>query len=118
MPGNSKRQGAVRKTAKAPAPKGSGGNRRQGLEGKGPTPRAENRPGHKVGKRVEAEKRAVEAMASFPSREATLEEDQLNIKGPKSVLDRFRALRKAERYPYATLLGMLMDAYDQKKKST
>ncbi len=45
---------------------------------------------------VEAEKRAVEAVASFPSREATLEEDQLNIKGPKTVLDRFRALRKAE----------------------
>lgn len=64
---------------------------------------------------VEAEKRAVEAMASFPSREATLEEDQLNIKGPKSVLDRFRALRKAERYPYVTLLEMLMDAYEQKR---
>lgn len=65
---------------------------------------------------VEAEKRAVEAMASFPSREATLGEDQLNIKGPKPVLDRFRALRKAERYPYATLLEMLMDAYEQQPR--
>ncbi len=64
---------------------------------------------------VAAEKKAVEAVASFPSREATLEDDQLNIKGPKSVLDRFRALRKAERYPYATLLEMLMDAYEQKR---
>ena len=64
---------------------------------------------------VAVEKRAVEAAASFPSREATLEEDQLNIKGPKAILDIFRALRKAERYPYATLLGMLMDAYEKQR---
>lgn len=63
---------------------------------------------------VQAERKAVEAVASFPSREATLEEDQLNIKGAKAILDRFRALRKAERYPYATLLAMLMDAYEKR----
>lgn len=65
---------------------------------------------------VQAERKAVKATASFPSREPTSEEeDQLNIKGPKQVLQRFRALRKAERYPYATLLGMLMDAYEKQK---
>ena len=41
MPGNSQRKGAVRNTeAKKPRGVGSGGNRRQGLEGKGPTPKA------------------------------------------------------------------------------
>lgn len=56
MAGNSKRKGAVRNTeAKKPRAVGSGGNRRQGLEGKGPTPKATERPGHVTGKRVRAE---------------------------------------------------------------
>jgi 23S rRNA (guanosine2251-2'-O)-methyltransferase len=47
--GNSRRPGARRKpgTKKGPT-KGSGGNRRKGLEGKGPTPPAEKRPNHKA----------------------------------------------------------------------
>ena len=48
MPGNERYPGASRRRPgkkKGPT-KGSGGNRRQGLEGKGPTPRAENRVGH------------------------------------------------------------------------
>ncbi len=49
MAGNSKRQGAIRKPGvKKGATVGSGGNRRQGLEGKGPTPKATERPGHKA----------------------------------------------------------------------
>jgi 23S rRNA (guanosine2251-2'-O)-methyltransferase len=45
--GNSKRRGAVRKDGtKKGAVVGSGGQRRRGLEGKGPTPPAERRPGH------------------------------------------------------------------------
>ena len=52
MPGNSSRQGAVRKTGKGVGAKGrtagSGGRVRRGLEGKGPTPRAEDRPYHKA----------------------------------------------------------------------
>ncbi len=51
MPGNSSRQGAVRKTGKGIGAKGrtagSGGRVRRGLEGKGPTPKAEDRPYHK-----------------------------------------------------------------------
>ncbi len=49
MAGNSRRRGAVRKTgSKKGATVGSGGQRRKGLEGKGPTPRAEERPNHKA----------------------------------------------------------------------
>ena len=47
MAGNSARRGAVRKGKKG-ATVGSGGVRRRGLEGKGPTPRAEDRPNHKA----------------------------------------------------------------------
>ena len=46
MAGNSSRRGAVRKGKKG-ATVGSGGVRRRGLEGKGPTPKAEERPHHK-----------------------------------------------------------------------
>ena len=47
MAGNSKRRGAVRKEGtKKGMVVGSGGQRRRGLEGKGPTPPAERRPGH------------------------------------------------------------------------
>src|SRR2546421_11329556 len=47
MAGNSKRRGAIRKDGtKKGVVVGSGGQRRRGLEGKGPTPRAEMRPGH------------------------------------------------------------------------
>jgi 23S rRNA (guanosine2251-2'-O)-methyltransferase len=45
MPGNSERRGAIRKQKKG-AQVGSGGQRRRGLEGKGPTPRAEDRKSH------------------------------------------------------------------------
>jgi len=49
MPGNSQRRGAVRRTgSKKGATVGSGGQRRKGLEGKGPTPKAEDRPQHKA----------------------------------------------------------------------
>jgi 23S rRNA (guanosine2251-2'-O)-methyltransferase len=45
MPGNSQRKGAVRRKGKGNAA-GSGGRVRRGLEGKGPTPKAEDRPYH------------------------------------------------------------------------
>lgn len=54
MAGNSNRKGAVRKTSKAKAPSGSGGQRRKGLEGKGPTPKAEDRPNHQAYRRARA----------------------------------------------------------------
>ena len=48
MPGNSQRRGAVQRSRKGGPPAGSGGRRRRGLEGKGPTPKATQRPGHKA----------------------------------------------------------------------
>ena len=54
MAGNSQRRGAVRKSGtKKGAVVGSGGNRRRGLEGKGPTPKAEDRPYHKAYRKSE-----------------------------------------------------------------
>jgi 23S rRNA (guanosine2251-2'-O)-methyltransferase len=49
MPGNSQRKGAIRKTSKRPTA-GSGGRVRRGLEGRGPTPKATDRPNHKAHK--------------------------------------------------------------------
>ena len=51
MPGNSSRRGATRRTgSKKGAVVGSGGQRRKGLEGRGPTPKAEDRVKHKAHK--------------------------------------------------------------------
>ena len=52
-PGNKPRAGAVRKARRGPQV-GSGGQGRQALEGKGPTPKAEDRPYHPAGKRKAA----------------------------------------------------------------
>jgi 23S rRNA (guanosine2251-2'-O)-methyltransferase len=64
MPGNSSRQGAVRKTGKGLGAKGrtvgSGGRVRRGLEGKGPTPKAEDRPYHKAYRSKELAERSVQ----------------------------------------------------------
>jgi 23S rRNA (guanosine2251-2'-O)-methyltransferase len=54
------RAGAVRKTKKGPL-KGTGGNGRQALEGKKPTPKAEDRPYHPAGKRKAAQERLDQA---------------------------------------------------------
>ncbi|MUL79644.1 23S rRNA (guanosine(2251)-2'-O)-methyltransferase RlmB [Mycolicibacterium sp. CBMA 226] len=49
MAGNSQRRGAIRKEGTKKGPQvGSGGQRRRGLEGKGATPRADQRPNHKA----------------------------------------------------------------------
>ncbi len=51
MAGNSRRTGAVRKSgSKKGATTGSGGQRRRALEGRGPTPKAADRPNHKAHK--------------------------------------------------------------------
>jgi 23S rRNA (guanosine2251-2'-O)-methyltransferase len=54
MAGNSQRRGAVRKGGKKGPTVGSGGQRRRGLEGKGPTPKAADRPNHKAHKAHQA----------------------------------------------------------------
>lgn len=58
MAGNSQRRGAMRKTSKKGQQKGSGGQVRRGLRGKGPTPKAEDRVYHAAHKRkLERERR-------------------------------------------------------------
>lgn len=53
MAGNSQRKGAIR-GPKKPRAVGSGGVRRRALEGKGPTPKAEDRPAHVAAKRAKS----------------------------------------------------------------
>ncbi len=58
MAGNSQRRGATRKPgSKKGATRGSGGQGRRALEGKGPTPKAEDRPYHVAAKRKAATER-------------------------------------------------------------
>ena len=65
MAGNSQRRGAVRKPgSKKGARKGSGGWGEQALEGRGPTPKAEDRPHHPAGKRKASAERTGAAPAS------------------------------------------------------
>lgn len=54
MPGNSQRRGAIKKTGKGNPTAGSGGRVRRALEGKGPTPKAKDRPYHKAHKKGSA----------------------------------------------------------------
>ena len=63
MAGNSQRRGAMRKTGtKKGMVVGSGGQRRRGLKGKGPTPKAEERTAHPA-ERKAAKKASAEATA-------------------------------------------------------
>lgn len=54
MAGNSSRRGAVRKSKKGPSA-GSGGQKPKRLSGRGPTPKAEDRPYHAAAKRKAAQ---------------------------------------------------------------
>jgi 23S rRNA (guanosine2251-2'-O)-methyltransferase len=58
MAGNSRRQGAIRKSGSKKGPTvGSGGQRRRGLEGRGATPPAHLRPHHPAAKRTQPQQR-------------------------------------------------------------
>ena len=58
MAGNSRRQGAIRKSGTKKGPTvGSGGQGRRGLEGRGPTPPAHLRPNHPAAKRTQSQQR-------------------------------------------------------------
>ncbi len=85
MAGNSQRKGSIRKTTKKPSP-GSGGQVRRGLEGKGPTPKAKDRPNHKVYKSRQQADRAQQAK---PRRRNTTEAEW--VAGRNSVVEALRA---------------------------
>ncbi len=64
MAGNSARRGAVRTGASRKGPTvGSGGQQRQGLEGRGPTPKASERTGHPAARKAAAAARRKDAAA-------------------------------------------------------
>ncbi|GAB3616368.1 23S rRNA (guanosine(2251)-2'-O)-methyltransferase RlmB [Okibacterium endophyticum] len=96
------RPGAIRKTKKGPV-KGTGGNGRQSLEGKGPTPKAEDRTYHVAGKRKAAQERlaAVKGKAGAGQRQSSSaparkprgkqSDDAEIVTGRNSVLEALRA---------------------------
>lgn len=87
MAGNSQRRGAIRKSGKGNPTAGSGGRVKRGLEGKGPTPRAEDRPNHKAYKsRNKAEKVA----AAKPKRKPKGRESEW-VAGRNSVVEALQA---------------------------
>jgi 23S rRNA (guanosine2251-2'-O)-methyltransferase len=86
MAGNSARKGAIKKTGKGNPTAGSGGRVRRGLEGKGPTPKAKDRPYHQAHKTAKrAEKTA--AQRRGPKRKGT---DAEWVAGRNSVLEALR----------------------------
>lgn len=90
MAGNSTRRGAVRKTSKKGPTVGSGGQRRQGLEGKGPTPKATDRKAHKAFKGGKpAAKTAKSARAAAPTRDRKPQLDV--VVGRNPVVEALRA---------------------------
>ncbi|UFU03528.1 23S rRNA (guanosine(2251)-2'-O)-methyltransferase RlmB [Ruania suaedae] len=93
MAGNSKRQGAVRKSgSKKGAQVGTGGHRRKALEGKGPTPKAEDRPYHPAHKRKAAADREAQKRGGAPSRggQRVAKSHELVV-GRNSVVEALRA---------------------------
>ena len=86
MAGNSQRKGAVRKSNKKGATAGSGGRVKRGLEGKGPTPKAKDRPYHKAHKAAQAKTRA---QTGKPKRRTGSEAEW--VAGRNSVVEALRA---------------------------
>ncbi len=89
MPGNSARKGAIKKSGKGNPTAGSGGRVRRGLEGKGPTPKAVDRPYHKAHKAQKAHSRVGNAAGGKPRRRMTGDADW--IAGRNSVVEALRA---------------------------
>jgi 23S rRNA (guanosine2251-2'-O)-methyltransferase len=85
VPGNSKRKGAIRKTAKKPTA-GSGGRVRRGLEGRGPTPKATDREYHQAHK---SKARAERSASRGPKRRASTDDEW--IAGRNPVVEALRA---------------------------
>ena len=103
MAGNSLRKGAVRtgKSRKGPTV-GSGGQRRRGLEGKGPTPKAEDRKGHpaqRAAKRAAASTSAPRSRSAAPSRRRDTSDI---VVGRNPVVEALRAGVPAKKLHIAT----------------
>jgi len=120
--GNKPRAGAVRKSSKGPQV-GSGGQGRQALEGKKPTPKAEDRPYHPAGKRKAAGeryeaaggRRAAPGAASVTQRprapRPTKGDESEFVTGRNSVVEALRA-----RIPATTLYVAARIEFDDRVK--
>ena len=86
MPGNSQRRGAVRHKGKGNTA-GSGGRVRRGLEGKGPTPKAEDRTYHRAYKTKQA---ATAREAAKPPRTQQTRGGAEWVAGRNSVIEALR----------------------------
>lgn len=84
MAGNSRRQGAIRKSKKGPQV-GSGGQSRRALRGKGPTPPAEERKGHPAARRAAATARREQSRGKREPTQAEL------LVGRNPVVEALRA---------------------------
>ena len=57
-------------------------------------------------------KRSVDSVSGFPSREAS-DDGQLNMKGRKTILNRFKVMCKDDRRSYVDMLEILMDRFEK-----
>lgn len=88
----SRRPGAIRKGKKGPL-KGTGGHGRKALEGKGPTPKAEDRPYHKAHKmkRAAANRQATNTARRTSQRLGGKRTSEELVTGRNAVLESLRA---------------------------
>lgn len=111
MAGNSHRRGSRRKPGtKKGATTGSGGKGRRALEGKGPTPRAEDRPGHP------AQRRSTSSRAGRGAgrrRDATAKPTTEVVAGRNPVVEALRAGVPAS----ALLIAERIDSDDRVKEA-
>ena len=89
MAGNAKPRGAARSSSKKGPTGGTGGKNKRRLEGKGPTPKAEDRPYHAAAKR----KKAAEKKAASPRTRTGRSEKPKGeiVSGRNAVLEALRA---------------------------
>lgn len=114
MAGNSSRRGAVRRGSKNTA--GSGGRRRKALEGKGPTPKAEDRTYHAAHRNKMLQERAASKRtggATRPGRSSSRSNAGEVVAGRNSVLEALRAGIPATSLYVATTI----DSDDRVKES-
>jgi 23S rRNA (guanosine2251-2'-O)-methyltransferase len=90
VPGSSQRKGAIRKKPKGNPTVGSGGRVRRGLEGRGPTPKAEDRTKHPAHRRAKAKERAKERNRR-PERKDATESTVEWVYGRNPVVEALRA---------------------------
>jgi 23S rRNA (guanosine2251-2'-O)-methyltransferase len=106
-------------SSKKGAQVGSGGNRRQGLEGRGPTPRAENRTGHPAARKAASAAKRAQAAGKPRGRTAPKVAYKANrqiselIAGRNSVVEALRAAVPGT----ALFVAQYIDADDRVRES-